>query len=263
MPLARIEWLSAGLVERGIRVAAILLVAGGISWAVRSFATRMRTQLSTEQPQRPRRTQRADTLATVLTSVAIGATWSIACIYVLSLLGFSLAPLLAGVSIAGVAIGFGAQTLVRDFMSGFLILLEDQYGVGDRLEINQGIVGEVEEFSLRYTGLRDVDGSVHYVPNGTITKVTNHSKDWSKSLVDVKVPYDADLGKVCDAVEEAGRRSRASDPRVLGVEAVEQQTVVLRVAAQVVPGEREIAGRSLRARIKETFDERGLRVEVA
>ena len=156
--------------------------------AVRARAPRSTTSVRAEQ--------RASTLGDVLASLVRAVIWIIALLMILDEVGLNLAPLLAGAGIAGVAIGFGAQSLVKDVISGLFILLEDQYGVGDVVTLTDGATGTVEDITLRVSRLRATDGTVWFVPNGEIRKVGNSSMEWSRALIDVLVPYDADLDLV-------------------------------------------------------------------
>jgi small-conductance mechanosensitive channel len=183
--------------------------------------------------------------------------WSVAVLLVLDKVGINLGPLLAGASIVGVALGFGAQSLVKDFLSGFFILAEDQFGVGDVITVSD-TTGTVEEVNLRITRLRGADGTVWFVPNGEIRKVGNSAKDWSKALVDIVVPEDADIAATTAAMEAEAARLKddpawadalVEAPEVLGVEAVGTDGVTLRVAATTDPGHRARVARELRGRI--------------
>jgi len=205
-------------------------------------------------------TARARTLAGVTASLVRIIVWAIAFLLVVEQAGINLGPLLAGASIVGVAIGFGAQSLVRDFFSGFFILAEDQFGVGDQITIGDdttGTNGTVEEVNLRVTRLRSADGTVWFVPNGEIRKVGNADKEWSRAVVDVLVPQGADadaarvavaaeMAAVSDDPEWAGAVLEA--PEVLGLESVGPDGAVLRVTAKTDPGQRARVARELRAR---------------
>ncbi|HEV7888693.1 MAG TPA: mechanosensitive ion channel family protein, partial [Acidimicrobiales bacterium] len=193
------------LLVKPVKIAIILLAAlfvGRLAGrAVRRFvrSVHRRSPLLTNSP---RAEQRAATVGDVLASITRGAIMSIAVLIVLSQVGVDLAPLIAGAGIAGIAIGFGAQSLVKDFLAGLFVLLEDQYGVGDTVVLAD-TTGTVEDVTLRITRLRSVDGTVWYVPNGEVRKVGNQSMEWNRALVDVLVPYDADLAKVQAAVTAA------------------------------------------------------------
>jgi small conductance mechanosensitive channel len=215
-----------------------------------------------------RRAQRAETVGAVLRSVVAITIWSVAVLTVLSELGVNLAPLLAGAGIAGVALGFGAQSLVRDFLTGLFMLLENQYGVGDVIDVGLA-TGTVEGVSLRTTRLRDIDGVVWHVPNGEVHRVGNKSQQWSRALVDVAIAYDADLeratevirGVAHDLMDDADLGGLMLDePSVLGVESLAPERVVLRVVARTRPQEQGRVARELRARMKAALDAAGIAV---
>lgn len=199
-----------------------------------------------------------------MTSAGIVTIWIMALLTVLGTIPIDLAPLLAGLGIGGLAVGFGAQSLVRDVVSGFFILLEDQYGIGDLVQINQGPAGggptgRVEQLTLRITGLRDTDGSLHYIPNGSIINVANRSKDWSGFAMDVAVPIDADLDQARSILAAQAASAREDEtfgsdllgqPQVLGIEAIEEEVVRLRLMVETRPGRQAAVAREMRARRK-------------
>jgi small conductance mechanosensitive channel len=215
-----------------------------------------------------RRAQRAETIGAVLRSVVSILIWSIALLTALDELGVNLAPLIAGAGIAGIALGFGAQSLVKDFVSGLFMLLEDQYGVGD--VVDTGVAtGTVEGVSLRTTRIRDADGVVWHVPNGVITRLGNKSKVWSRALVDVVIAYEADVPAAVEVIREAaGEVARdprlapvvLAEPTVLGVESVTGGSVVVRVTVRTRAQEQSGVERALRARIKAALDTAGIPV---
>jgi small conductance mechanosensitive channel len=192
--------------------------------------------------------------------------WSIAVLSVLDTLGINLAPLIAGAGIAGLALGFGAQSLVRDFLSGMFMLMEDQFGVGD--VIDAGVAtGTVEGVSLRTTRLRDIDGVVWHIPNGTILRVGNKSQQWSRAVVDVPVTYEADAGVATDVIREVAEdlwhdpdfaSVILTEPSVLGVESLAPGRVVIRVVVRTQPQQQWRVERELRRRIKAAFDRAGI-----
>jgi small conductance mechanosensitive channel len=213
-----------------------------------------------------RRIQRANTIGAVLRSVAALVIWSVAILTALDALGINLAPLIAGAGIVGIALAFGAQSLVRDFLSGIFVLLEDQYGVGD--VIDTGVAtGTVEGVSLRTTRLRDVEGVVWHVPNGTITRVGNQSQQWARALVDVEVAYDADVAVATAVIEQAAddlwhepdfADVVLAEPSVLGVQSLGPGRVVIRVVVRTRPQEQWRVARELRLRIKAALDAAGI-----
>jgi small conductance mechanosensitive channel len=213
-----------------------------------------------------RRTQRAETIGAVVRSIVTITIWSIAVLTVLEILGVSLGPLIAGAGIAGVALGFGAQSLVKDFLTGLFMLMEDQYGVGD--VIDTGVAtGTVEGVSLRTTRLRDVDGVVWHIPNGTILRVGNKSQQWARAVIDVPVTLQADTGAATDVIRDVTDQvwhdpDYASvilaEPSVLGVESLAPGRVVIRVVVRTRPQEQWRVERELRVRIKAALDEAGI-----
>ena len=213
-----------------------------------------------------RRQQRAETIGAVVRSIITITIWSIALLTVLEILGVNLGPLIAGAGIAGVALGFGAQSLVKDFLTGMFMLMEDQYGVGD--VIDTGVAtGTVEGVSLRTTRLRDVDGVVWHVPNGTILRVGNKSQQWSRAVVDVPVAFQADTTTADEVIRQVADQvwhdpDYASiilaEPSVLGVESLAPGRVVIRVVVRTRPQEQWQVERELRKRIKAALDEAGI-----
>jgi small conductance mechanosensitive channel len=211
--------------------------------------------------------QRAQTLGDVLASGFRAVVWSIAVLVILGEVGIDLAPLLAGAGIAGIAIGFGAQSLVKDVISGLFVLLEDQFGVGDVVTV-EGVTGTVEDLTLRVTRLRSVDGTVWFVPNGEIRKLGNASMEWSRAIIDVLVPYDADLDLVRRAIREESE-GFARDPqwstRVLeppelwGVQSMEANHLIIRLVVKTAPREQFAVARELRGRITDRLRREGVR----
>ncbi|WP_307848835.1 mechanosensitive ion channel family protein [Microbispora oryzae] len=230
--------------------------------AALSGATDAATVLFTE-----RRRQRAETMGSVLRSLASVIILGTAALTMLQRLGLPLGPLLTSVGILGVAVGFGAQELVKDFIAGMFMLLEDQYGVGD--VIDTGVAtGTVEAVTLRITRLRDGDGKVWYVRNGTISRVGNESQGWSRALVDVPVPYAADVaairellkGIASDLWEDPDFRETliVEEPQVYGLEQVSESAVIFRISVKTAPAKQTEVARELRLRMKRAFDEKGL-----
>jgi moderate conductance mechanosensitive channel len=216
-----------------------------------------------------RRKQRAETMASVLNSVATGVILAIALLMILDVVGLPIGPLIASAGIVGVALGFGAQSLVKDFLSGIFLILEDQYGVGDLVDTGMGTVGTIEAVGLRVTRLRDGSGVVWYVRNGEILQVGNHSQGWSTAIVDVSVAYTEDIPRVQQLIGETAEAMAEEDgwkekilepPTVAGVESVTGTAVTIRVVVKCVPNEHLGVQRELRERIKAAFDREGVRV---
>ncbi len=212
--------------------------------------------------------QRAVTLGAVLKSVARAAIWFVAALLILGELDINLAPLIAGAGIAGVAIGFGAQSLVKDFLAGIFIIIEDQYGVGDIVDVGEA-VGVIEEVTLRTTRLRDAAGVLWVVPNGEIRRVGNSSQLWSKSLLDIEVSYDTDVDVattvikgVLDALwhENDDVATIIEEPQVLGLESFGADAIVIRAVVKTEPSAQFAVARVIRARLKKAFDEAGIEI---
>ena len=281
--------LSNWLIDRPFRIIVIVLVAWVLTRLARRWVARFVSRLiapSTTPAERlgrmgidvpeslaqsvhdPRRAARAESISTVLTSTAVVAIWTIALITVLGTVGIELGPLVAGAGIAGVALGFGAQTLVKDCIAGLFMLAEDQYGIGDVVDLGEA-VGIVEEISLRTTVLRGVDGTVWHVPNGVVQRVGNKSQLWSVAVLDVDVAYDTDLVRarellhlaaqeVCDREEFA--EHVLESPTVLGVESLGADGITLRLTVKVEPGMQFNVQRAVREHVKHVFD--GASIEI-
>jgi small conductance mechanosensitive channel len=221
----------------------------------------MANVLATTGESSLRSEQRVDALSGVLRSVVSFVVGMIAGFMILGAVGIDLRPLLAGAGIIGLAVGFGAQSLVKDFLSGIFILVEDQFGVGDIIQIDADAQGTVELVSLRTTRLRAVDGTVWHVPNGQIAKVGNKSQLWSRSLLDVEVAYDTDIEYAKQVIQQvadsvwAEEDSVLEQPDIWGVEALGANGVTIRLVVKTTPAEQWRISRLLRERIKSAFDE--------
>jgi len=217
---------------------------------------------------------RAQSTGTVLRSLSSVVIYGFAAIYTASALGVQLGPLVAGAGVIGVAIGFGAQTIVRDFLSGLLLLFEDQFGVGDTVEIGsatggaQTVAGTIEAITLRTTRVRDVQGTVWYIPNGEIRRVGNKSQQWARAVVDLTVPLDADLAVVeeivADVADDLKARGEVGDqmigaPEVWGLESIGPEGMVVRLVAKTLPGSQSDVARALRVRSIEALRAAGIR----
>lgn len=218
-----------------------------------------------------RREQRTQTIASVLRSVTSIVVFTLAFILVLGELGLNLAPIVASAGIVGIAVGFGAQNLVKDFLTGMFMILEDQYGVGDVIDAGEA-TGSVEAVGLRTTRLRSVDGTVWHVRNGEILRVGNKSQGWSRALLDVNVAHSADiprvrelLKQVADAVwhDPAYEGLVLEEPEVWGVETMEAQGLTVRLVVKTAPLKQWDIARELRQRIKASFDAEGIAVPQA
>jgi small-conductance mechanosensitive channel len=215
-----------------------------------------------------RRQQRANTMASLLKSITTGVVASIVLFMVIAQLGYNIAPLIASAGILGVALGFGAQSLVKDFLSGIFMILEDQYGVGDT--VNVGVTsGTIEAVGLRVTRLRDVDGTVWYVRNGEILAVGNMSQQWARTVLDIPVAFSEDLTRIRAILQEVAeavwddpeyRPVILEKPEVWGVERWDPDGVVVRVVVKTAPQQQWSVARELRERIKDRFDAEGVEI---
>lgn len=216
----------------------------------------------------PRRAARLQSISLVVGSTASVLIWTITIIIALGEVGIDLAPLIAGAGIAGVALGFGAQSLVKDCIAGLFMLLEDQYGVGDVVDLDEAS-GVVERISLRTTVLRGLDGTVWHVPNGEVSRVGNRSQLWSVALVDVDVAYDVDLAAARQVILDGANELVATEdwapvvldpPQILGVEALGADGITIRVTVRVEPGVQWGLQRALRETIKGALDDAGIEI---
>ncbi len=210
--------------------------------------------------------QRARTLARVIHNTALAVMATIAGLMILRELGLDIAPLIAGAGVAGVAVGLGAQTLIKDIIGGVFIILENQFAVGDSIRVSN-IAGAVEKMTLRATFLRDLEGTLHVIPNGEMRIVSNLTKDWSRAVVDLGVAYEEDIGRVVTALGQIGQDLYQDEqfalllleePTVTGVEALGDWTVTVRIMVKTKPGKQWDVARELRRRVKESFEREGI-----
>ena len=214
-----------------------------------------------------RKTQRAATMGAILKSTATFFIVGIALLTIMATLGVQLAPLLASAGVVGVALAFGAQSLVKDVLSGMFMIMEDQYGVGDVIDTGEAI-GTVEDVTLRVTKLRDSSGIVWYIRNGEIIRIGNRSQGWSTAVVDIQVGYDESLDIVLPLIREVARDlDRAAgwedrlieEPVVAGVESMAGGVMTIRIIAKCAPNENFPVSREIRERVKAAFDAAGIR----
>lgn len=217
-----------------------------------------------------RRRQRAHTLKAVMNSTITIIAVVIVVVAVLTVLGVPVGPIIASAGIAGVALGFGAQSLVKDVLSGFFMLLEDQYGVGDIVDLGEA-VGTVEEVGLRSTRLRSTNGTVWYVPNGEIQRVGNMTRLWSRVMIEIRFTYDTDMEEARKAMLDAVASAREdadineailSEPEVPGIESFEYNSFMLRLMVQVNPSTQWDVQRAIRREMRTIFARRGLGLAV-
>ena len=219
---------------------------------------------------------RSQTLGHILRSISAFVIWTVAALTVLGEIGINLGPLIAGAGIAGIALGFGAQSLVKDFLAGIFIIVEDQYGVGDIIDVGEVsgtlVVGTVESVSLRSTRLRSVNGTVWHVPNGAVLRVGNMSQQWARALLDVSVAYGSDLDlaqteikRVADELwqDPAWAGMVIEEPEVWGVEELAPDGVTIRLVVKTQPAEQFKVLRELRVRLKQALDSAGIEIPTA
>lgn len=262
--------IAAWLLDHGPRIAAILLFVMGFLWVSKRIETRLVTFMSHRGGRGSPEEQenRARTLVGVFhnaTSVIIivGAV-----LMVLDEIGIPIGPLMGGAAVFGLAVAFGAQTLIKDFFTGFMILLEQQYMVNDVVRIGD-IAGQVERISLRTTVLRDLEGCVHFIPHGQITTATNMTHGWSRALFNIGVAYKENVDRVIAVLTELARQMRTDrefgplileDPTMLGVDSFGDSSVVIRFHIKTKPLKQWLVRRELLRRIKNKFDELGIEI---
>lgn len=254
-------------VTAGLRIVVILILA----WVVQALAGRLIRIFRVYMSRRYAGDEvaRIETLARVFRNTAGIVIFLVAGMLVLGELGISIAPILATAGVAGVAIGFGAQSLVRDFFTGFFLLLDDQLRQGDVVQI-AGIGGVVEEVTLRFVRLRDIEGHVHYIPNGEIKVVTNRTREYATTLIEIGIGYGSDVDDALGVMRATAATMRA-DPawgqfmpaeiEIIGVERWADSSVTLRARIRVVPPVQQWnVRREYLKRLKRAFEERGIEI---
>lgn len=269
--------LSTGLIYdvggRLLRFLALLVIAWVVVHMVRRALPRLLRTMGRRMPRRLGESEdelakRSETLGGIVISVVILGVWVIAVLMALRELGFDIGPVLAGAGVVGLAVGFGAQNLVRDVISGAFMLFENQVRVGDVASIN-GTGGLVERMNLRTITLRGLDGTVHVFPNGTINTLSNMTLDHSYYVFDVGVAYKEDTDQVVAVLEELGRGLQEDATysadilapiEVLGVDAFEDSAVIVKARLKTKPSRQWAVGREMNRRIKKRFDEVGIEI---
>jgi moderate conductance mechanosensitive channel len=284
------EWI-AGFSGKAVTILIIVAIAGIVHIAGSRLITRSvarwiatgghsREDSLTDTPEATvelqsmlmsqRREQRAHAVGQLLHSGLVLLVWGTATLVILTEIGVNIAPIMASAGVVGVALGFGAQTLVKDYLSGFFMIVEDQYGVGDLVDVGP-VTGTVEEVALRVTRIRDPSGVVWYVRNGEILRVANQSQGWTMAAAVIPVSYDADLAEIRKVVAEVGNdmyNDPETRPRMLGrptfagVEAVSGEAVYVKILAKARGGQQIPLTRELRERLKAGFDQHGIVVPV-
>jgi small-conductance mechanosensitive channel len=214
-----------------------------------------------------RRVQRAKTLGTLLKSITSGIIVAVVLTMMLAVVGLNIGPILASAGILGVALGFGSQTLVKDFLSGIFLIFEDQYGVGDVVDMGDGLSGTVEGVSLRVTRMRDTNGTVWYLRNGELLRVGNMSQNWARTVLDVEVSAREDIARVrrvlADVLHDLWQDDEfdgvvIEEPEIWGIQAITPDAITLRVTLKTAPMEQWRVARVLRERVKARFDHEGI-----
>ena len=267
----QVDWqqLAAEWLSKGLRIALILILAYAGIRLVRIAARAVGKAMDGEGRLRfAARQQRVATVTRLVKRTGTIIIFIVAMLTILAELKVSVTPLLASAGIVGVALGLGTQSLVKDVLAGFFILLEDQFAISDLVTI-AGITGTVEQMSLRKTNVRDFNGTLYVVPNSEIRVVSNISKDWSRLIVDVGVAYDTDLTRAMSVLGEVSKQlvsvpefeaNVLEPPDVMGVMSLDNSAITLRVAVKVKPGAQWALGRALRKAIKEGFEREGIEI---
>jgi small conductance mechanosensitive channel len=259
------RWRIDGLefVRRDVPKIAVVLVIAFVLTRLLHVLTRRLTAFSQRQELAPGiRSQQLRTLASVINGIGMFVILFVTAMQILPVLGINMGPLLASAGVAGLAIGFGAQTLVHDVINGFFILLENQYSVGDGIRVS-GVAGTVEQMTLRRTVLRDADGTLHTIPNSQITVVSNLTRDWTLTSLHVSAGYPVSADRVIALLSQIGTELRQdpefsqlllADPQVPGIDRVAAGEVDYLMLIKTKPGAQFAVVRELRRRIKDSFE---------
>jgi small conductance mechanosensitive channel len=263
------ERVAGWLLGSGVRIVLVITLAWLIMRIADIVVSRLERQAGTDpSPQAVENAKRVRTLGNLVEYLVGIFVVGAATLMVLRELNLDITPVLAGAGVVGLAVGFGAQSIVKDFFSGFFLILEDQVRVGDVAVVN-GVGGLVESITLRKITLRDVEGTVHIFPNGAITTLANRTKDFSFAVVDVSVDYREDTDRVVEVLKEIGRELRQDETlraatldelEVMGVDQLGASAVVIRTRIKTVPQRQWEVGRELKRRVKKRFDADGIEI---
>jgi small conductance mechanosensitive channel len=268
---------------RGSGLEIVLLVLGAI--LLTRFATWLRAMITeridandreSDALVRSEAAKHRAALAQVVTWSALVIVYVVTAIQIIERLGVPMSGLVAPAAVVGVALGFGAQRLVQDLLAGFFIIAERQYGFGDLITISgpgipSGVIGTVEDVTLRVTKVRTANGEVIFTPNGQIAQLTNLSRDWARVVVDVPVPLNVDVGNISEILRQVGREVFADEelhpqlldePSVMGVQSIEVDQIHVRIVARTLPGRQFLVGLALRGRIAAALRREGIHVPV-
>lgn len=274
-----LENLSQWLLTKGLHIVFVVLFTIITTRIIRWIAGRISKRLDGGDEQdamlRPQSVKHRRAVASVISSVAIAVLYVVVAVDITNQLGLPVGSLVAPAAVLGAALGFGAQRIVQDLLSGFFIITERQYGFGDLVELTVSTgtaLGTVEDVTLRVTRLRTSDGEVFTVPNGQIVKSLNLSKDWARAVVDIPVPASADINKVNDVLRNVSATAMTDDrlpdllldePQLMGVESIERDTINMRMVARTLPGKQFEVGRQLRSLVVSALRRAGIATPAA
>lgn len=255
------------LITSGLQIVVILIVAilarWLLRWLTRQLMIRIQNLDGIDDSELDRRTA---TVFRLIYSVGLFIIFTTALLMVLDILAIDITPILASLGVLGLAIGLGVQTLVKDVVSGIFILTENQYLVGDAIEVN-GIGGTVEAITIRSTKVRDLYGTLHIIPNGEIRIVSNKTRNWSRAVVDVGITYETDVAQAIQTMQEIGTMLRKDmvigalmidDPEVTGVEGLDNWAIRLRLIVKTLPGQQFEVQRQIRQHVQRVFSQKGI-----
>lgn len=263
-----LESMKVWLLNHGIPIVLIVILAWIARKILKIAIKRFEKSLEQEGVVTSERVKRAKTLSGIISTSISAIIYAVALMMLITECGVNIAPLIAGAGIAGLAIGFGAQSLVKDVISGFFLIMEDQIRVGDVANV-AGVGGLVESINLRTTRLRDLEGKVHIIPNGSIVVATNLTKDWSRALVEIGVAYKENVDNVISVLKEVGEELR-NDPAfkevilepmtVQGLNSFGDSSINIRLFFKTLPIKQWDVAREFRKRVKKAFDEKGIEI---
>ena len=263
-----LESTKVWVLNHGIPIVLIVILAWIARKILKIAIKRFEKSLEQEGVVTSERVKRAKTLSGIISTSISAIIYAVALMMLITECGVNIAPLIAGAGIAGLAIGFGAQSLVKDVISGFFLIMEDQIRVGDVANV-AGVGGLVESINLRTTRLRDLEGKVHIIPNGSIVVATNLTKDWSRALVEIGVAYKENVDNVISILKEVGEELR-NDPAfkevilepmtVQGLNSFGDSSINIRLFFKTLPIKQWDVAREFRKRVKKAFDEKGIEI---
>ncbi|MCD9625148.1 mechanosensitive ion channel domain-containing protein [Rhabdothermincola salaria] len=267
-----LAWIAGRLLRTVVGRIVTKMGAPAHSQRLARLRARAPAGLVSDDEQNLRAQARANTLAAVARSLTTGFVWFVALVAILDVIEINLGPLLAGAGIVGVALGFGAQQMVQDYLSGFFLVIEDQYGVGDWVDLGPEAQGVVERVTLRATRVRGVDGTVWHVPNGEVRRVGNYTQDFAYAVLDVQVSLDVDVTAVERMITEIAERLAADEswrpditgtPDLWGVNVLTREGATVRLLLKTAPGAQWRVQRELKRRVKNAFHREGLTSSLA